>query len=537
MRPFARHGVPTDHSGAGAGDDSSVTADVRPRRPSSVPGWLHLLTVATIVIVSFSLNRANNSFPVDYHRDEPKKISLVMAASRHDFRHPLLMIQIARIANGVLAHTRTEDLVRMARTLTAAIGALIPLLAFLLALGTLGSSWALVVAVAVAVSPILVIHAHYFKEDVLFTACSLGSILCFRQARTEQLGRRRVWVPLWGAATGLAIAAQYKGLLLLALYAMVPRIAPGGRLTPSGKEWRWAVAAALVTFAIVNYPLFVEPGAFTRGLFTESRHALRGHSVRIWPFEDLFTFHFRHSLMPGMTPVVALLALAGTAALLARWRRRAIDLQVMIAWVLLFYLAHEASPTKPFPDFMRYVLPIVPLLLIFAYGGLSLLGERLAGTALRWLVPGVVALSVALPAWESARLIRYLEDDTRRDVAAWLAARGEKAKLERYAGIVRDTDLLTVLNPDAERAAGTRYLVASSFTYDRFRLARGYRFQKRHAYETYRKYEGLFQYPYQEFRPKYKGFAFSNPTIRVIDISAPTLAERAPPTAPGPPVR
>jgi hypothetical protein len=222
-----------------------------------------------------------------------------------------------------------------------------------------------------------------------------------------------------------------------------------------------------------------------------------------------------------MTPLVALLALGGAATLIARWRRLTPDLRVMIVWVVLFYAAHEASPMKPFPDFMRYVLPIVPPLLICAYRSLSWLGERLAGTPAWWLVPAAVALSVALPAWESAQLLRYLEDDTRREVGAWLAARGEKAKLERYAGTGLDTELLTMLDPDAERAAGTRYLVASSFNYDRFRFAAASRLQRRHAYDTSRRYERLFQYPYREFGPKHRSFAFSNPTIRVIDIAAP----------------
>ena len=132
-----------------------------------------------------------------------------------------------------------------------------------------------------------------------------------------------------------------------------------------------------------------------------------------------------------------------------------------------------------------------------------------------------VVLSVVLPAWETAHLVRYLEDDTRREVAAWLATQSGKAKLERYAGTEKDAELLTMLDLDAERAAGTRYLAASSFTYDRFRFASGSRFQRRHVYDTDRKYERLFQYPFREFPPKYKSFAFSNPTIRVIDITAP----------------
>jgi hypothetical protein len=30
----------------------------------------------------------------------------------------------------------------------------------------------------------------------------------------------------------------------------------------------------------------------------------------------------------------------------------------------VWYAVHEATPLKPFPDFARYMLPLVPLLLI-----------------------------------------------------------------------------------------------------------------------------------------------------------------------------
>ena len=182
------------------------------------------------------------------------------------------------------------------------------------------------------------------------------------------------------------------------------------------------------------------------------------------------------------------------------------------------YVLHEAFPTKPFPDFMRYVLPIVPPLLIVAYGSLSLLGPRLARTGAWSLVPAVVVLSLALPAWETVRLVRHLQDDTRRYVAIWLAAQRGTAKLERYAGTRFDVELLPLLGLDAERAAGTQSLVAGSFTYDRFRFVAGRRFQRRHVLDIYRAYGRLFEYPCREFRPTYKSFAFSNPTIRVIDI-------------------
>ena len=40
----------------------------------------------------------------------------------------------------------------------------------------------------------------------------------------------------------------------------------------------------------------------------------------------------------------------------------------------------------------------------------------------------------------------------------------------------------------------------------------------RAVYERHEKYEELFAYPTVEIKPAYHSFAFSNPTIRIVDI-------------------
>ncbi len=58
--------------------------------------------------------------------------------------------------------------------------------------------------------------------------------------------------------------------------------------------------------------------------------------------------------------------------------------------------------------------------------------------------------------------------------------------------------------------------------YERYRIASRLKGQKQIVYLIQRKYEHLFShYPVQEFKPAYRTFAFSNPTIRIIDIRQP----------------
>jgi hypothetical protein len=83
--------------------------------------------------------------------------------------------------------------------------------------------------------------------------------------------------------------------------------------------------------------------------------------------------------------------------------------------------------------------------------------------------------------------------------------------------------VLSVAEIDLEsaRQRGIAFLVASSFQYERFLYGGTLANQDPGIYRLSCAYQKLFNYPYVEFTPAYRSFAFSNPTIRVIDIRAP----------------
>jgi hypothetical protein len=141
------------------------------------------------------------------------------------------------------------------------------------------------------------------------------------------------------------------------------------------------------------------------------------------------------------------------------------------------------------------------------------------GTRLQWIAAFAVVALLVPPALRSGRLVEGLRHDTRVQSDRWLEEHAQKPIVELYAsGRPYDIVSLATLDLEAARRAGTTHVAASSFLYDRF--ARGSRLagQKDYVYTTHEKYQELFSYPYVEFRPETPTFAFSNPTIRVVDI-------------------
>jgi guanyl-specific ribonuclease Sa len=146
-----------------------------------------------------------------------------------------------------------------------------------------------------------------------------------------------------------------------------------------------------------------------------------------------------------------------------------------------------------------------------------------------------------IPLQATLRLNYYLNKDTRAKTETWIKASGEKAIFEnyssvlseraakksklasssfyQYAGCLAELDLATIKNQKV------RYLASSSFMYDRYFLGNKLKNQHKRIYKYYREYQSLFSYPFIEVKPAYKSFAFSNPTIRIIDINPETVKD------------
>ena len=160
------------------------------------------LPLAGILALSLVLNLSNAAFPLRFHADEPTKVEFIKAGTS-DFHHPLLMLQLVQAARWPLQPASDQALVEVGRALMGLAGVASVLLMFVLARQRLSRAWALGVALAVAVSPTLVVHAHYLDERTLLTTCLLAATVAFFRFVDRPAPAATLWL---GVAMGLAWA-------------------------------------------------------------------------------------------------------------------------------------------------------------------------------------------------------------------------------------------------------------------------------------------------------------------------------------------
>lgn len=459
----------------------------------------------------------NNTFSLAFHADEWKKAMFVIE-NRQDFHHPILMLQFTRIADLFIGAVEWEDAVIIGRWVSAIMFGLIAVFTFQIAQKFMHRNWAMLVGAVVITSPILVVHAHYMKEDIIQTAFLYISIWQFIRLAQNPDKRNTI---LLGLFTGLALSSHYKSVMLAVVLGSAPffiGIKKSWKLYP---KLLVAAGISLVVFVLVNYPMLIDFDNFYKGFEHERTHALEGHSIRIYPLSHFFMYHLRHSLIKGMTLPIMALSGIGILHLLARWKQCNWMEKMLFVHILVFYFIIEISPTKPYPDFMRYAIPVVPALAIFAVKGFRKIVEMFP--LYQKLVIAIFTIAMlSTPLYVTGRLLDQLktEEDPRYKAKVWLEEHNAKPLFEMYASM--DKKVHDVDNPgliDGYREEGITHLVYCSFTYQRFLDAKDYKGQTDLAYIKAKFFEEIFStYPYFDIEPPYKWFAFSGPTIRIVDI-------------------
>lgn len=463
-----------------------------------------VLILLFLLLCSFLFNSTNNRFSPYYHVDEIKKITFI-SENCQDFKHPLLMLQAPRLISHLFGVTSIEAIAAVGRTCNAFYGALIPLVLFVIARRFLQGWWQLLPSLIAATSPIIVIHAHYIKEDILLTLTLLlvfAASLSFKE-------KGRPW--LLAIAVGLAMSSKYVGCLALP-YAL------GLALFSERKVFNcfWILAISSGIFAIINYPLFSEFATFENGASRELRHALEGHGHRgvnipIYASEFWFGFHYFYSLIPGLSAAITGLATVLIVWWSLNWKKLPPNQKLLLGFPLAFYAVSEISPLKAFPDFMRYVLPVAPFCALFV----ALLWQKMAS----WRILNLFfVVALAYTAYDSAMLVYHLDKDTREEAIDWLNKQQAPYKGDQYALNKRGLPCVSTLDLIHEKAEGTVFLASSSFFYERIALASQLKAKTETAAHCSQNFALLFQLPCKEIKPAYKSFAFSNPSIRIIDV-------------------
>jgi exosortase/archaeosortase family protein len=344
-------------------------------------------------------------FPLGTQPDEISKVNAILSGD-NNFAHPMLMLEVVRAANVLARLTDPQAVLELGRACGVLAGGLAVLASFLLAREMLPASTALAASIAIAVVPLVTVHARLLKEDIFalpFVLLALAALLAMLKTPTMSRGI------LLGTAAGLAASTKYVAGIVLP-FALVVLMLSGENPRLRARFFRLAdviVLVAAAIFALIQLPVLAAPARFHTALMFNIQHAELGHDVRLPVTLTYGLFHLRESLAPGLGLPLLILGLLGLAAPFVAPPERRRPLIVITAFAALWYAVHELSPLKPFPGFARYMLPLAPLLIILGTCTIYEIARRGFGPAASYVAAALV-LAAAAPLAIAANVLRVV---------------------------------------------------------------------------------------------------------------------------------
>jgi 4-amino-4-deoxy-L-arabinose transferase-like glycosyltransferase len=353
----------------------------------------------------------------------------------HFFNYPTLAIYLQLGANFVLYGLfhllgRVQDgadfLVRYVadptpifltgRLVSAALGLATVAALYRLGRRSEGAVAGILAAALLAIDLYHVGRSKMIEVDVPLT-CFVTLALVF-MVRMLTDARARVYA-LAGLAVGLAASSKYNGALLLVPLVVAHFLGRREASRASHALLVLAAAVAGVAFALTSPYVFLDFESFRTALATESQHMRAGHFGMAGGASAGYYLHALGARVVGWPALAA--ALAGFVYF-AFVRRRA--WAIVTGSFLVIYFATIATWQM---KAARYVLPLVPVLLLFASAALVTFADRVAA---RWprravrqwvLAVGVAALAISVLAWLPEHR-RRLEKDSRTACREWITS-------------------------------------------------------------------------------------------------------------------
>lgn len=333
-----------------------------------------------------------------------------------------------------------------------------------------GARHALLGAGMLAVMPLHVRESHFALTDVPMTFfVALTWVLSLRaheQARVSAFA-------MAGVAAGLAMSCKYNAglvvvLPLVAIWMTVPT-RPSRAVAALATLGGWLAAFLLTSpYALLDLPAFLNAFAYLAAHFKPRDPSAESGAL----------IYFKHLRLAFQWPAVLLL-FGGLGLALVR----AVKGPGRVRWVLiaLFPLLYFWTITDREQIFARYLLPLVPfaclLVGIAVVSGVGLLRRFDFSRAVRTaIIVGLTVAAVVPPAVSAVAFNRSRTAPSTQQAAwEWIEAnipRGTIVVLEKYdlrlpPQRYRVTHVKRLIDRslDDHRAAGTRFLVASSQVY------------------------------------------------------------------------
>lgn len=339
---------------------------------------------------------------------------------------PLYVVEIASWIGGRWLDPSLWPYTRIAyigRFLTALVDVSTVLLTILFARRAFGRTAALLAGLLLALSVIMIQQAHFFVVDpwtTLFTMATLLCALCLAETS------RPTWAILAGASLGAALATKASiALLAVPVLLVIARPIWSSR---SREQVSHAVrllaafaGAAIVIFALFEPYALLAPRAYLGDIRLQWQIATGqvdvpytlqyvGTTPGVYQVEQLIKW--------GLGPALGIACLVAMVAAGRRWwrTRDASDL-ILLSWIVSYSVSLGRAETK----YLRYLLPMVPPLVILASAMLASWiareSHRFQRTLAALSIGGIVLITAG---WTAAFMSIYWQPHPRIAASRWM---------------------------------------------------------------------------------------------------------------------
>ena len=334
------------------------------------------------------------------------------------------------------------------RILNCFFGAGLAALTFAIASRGINKTGAIIAASIVAVAPALVVHSRFQTVDMLATLLAVASIYaCIRMIEPEaSIAKWAVWA---GVFAGLSAGTKYIGIIALAGLFVAAIIIKQPKTIVLG------ALAAVAVFVISTPGCILDREAFIRDFVFELNHSKAGHGVVFMATSPALIFHIGN-LSAGASILTLIVGLVGLGTAVAKKLNWAIILTVFF---LIYYLGVSGGQIK----FMRYILPLIPVLAIgvgYVIQRIQESGKEKLGLALGLLIVGGIDRGSLVSS--GALTATMLMPDPRDEAGRYLRGKADQSQADISVGLADDPWFWSpTVNPDTDitRMIGPKNLI------------------------------------------------------------------------------